>query len=80
MTLLILKEPPADRKSYVTTTEGMSGHFAVILWWNPDMGGFWEPWNTGIGRYKTAPEAAQEAKEIAEMEGLGYLPAKGLVV
>ena len=58
---------------YITTTEGMSGHFAVMLWWNPDMGGFWEPWDTGIGRFATREEAAEEAKQWAEAEELEYV-------
>lgn len=55
---------------HVDVTEGMSGHFAVIIWWNPDMGGFWEPWDTGEGRYATATEAYLEAKAIGEADGL----------
>lgn len=55
---------------HVDITEGMSGHFAVIIWWNPDMGGFWEPWDTGKGRYATPVEAYLEAKAIGEAEGL----------
>ncbi len=80
MAITILKEPPADRSKYVTTTKGMSGHFAVILWWAPEHGGFWEPWNTGHGRYASLPEAAKEAKEIAEAEGIGYLPSSAGVI
>ena len=61
------------RGKFVSVTKGMSGHFAVIYWWNPDMGGFFEPWETGFGRYPTEDEAHVEAIAIADMEGIPYL-------
>jgi hypothetical protein len=60
-------------------TEGGSGFFAVLIWWNaedPVTGGFWEPWDTGIGRYATVGEAAVEARDWAEAEELAYWPPK----
>ncbi len=57
---------------YVTVTHGMSGYFAVMLWWNPETGGFYEPWNTGVGRYPTRAEAETEAAQWAEAEGVEY--------
>ena len=66
------KHPP-----YITTTRGGSGDFSVLLWWNPDMGGFYEPWDTGVGRYATREEAEVWAKQWAEAEGLEYRPASG---
>ncbi len=69
MTFCIVDRAP-PRAKHVTITKGMSGHFAVIVWWNPDMGGFWEPWDTGIGRYATEAEAYGEAEFIAKEEGL----------
>ncbi len=76
----ILTEPPEDRSKFVSTRQGFSGHFAVIMWWNPDMGGFWEPYETGVGRYETYPEAAAEAKVIADQQGIGYLPSETGIV
>jgi hypothetical protein len=61
-----------SKEPYITVTEGMSGHFAVMLSWNPDMGGFWEPYQTGIGRYREREEAAAEAREWAEADGLKF--------
>jgi hypothetical protein len=58
---------------YITVTQGMSGYFAVLLWWNPDMGGFYEPWDTGIGRYGSREEAAVEGRQWAEAEELRFL-------
>lgn len=61
------------RGKFVSVTEGMSGHFAVIYWWNKVDGGFWEPWNTGFGRYATEDEARVEAIALSESEGVPYL-------
>lgn len=67
-------------KPFITTSHGMSGHFAVLMTWvkydDPlykDEGQY-EPWNTGIGRYKTKAEAEVEARQWAEAEELEYQP------
>ncbi len=62
----------AEHKSFITTTQGMSGFFAVHVWWNPE--GFWEPWDTGIGRYSTEERAIEEAQSWAENADLEYVP------
>lgn len=62
---------PEEHKSYVTVTHGMRGFFAVLMWWNPDPG-FWEPWQSGIGSYKSGKEAAAEGRIWAEAEGLEF--------
>lgn len=64
--------PTVDRSNYVTTTHGGAGWFAVQMWWNPEMNGFWEPWQTGIGRYVTREEAVAEGRDWAEVEGLEF--------
>lgn len=64
----------SSKKSFITVTHGMSGYFAVQMWWNTDLGGFWEPWTTGAGRYATREEAHHEARMWAEMEELEYQP------
>jgi hypothetical protein len=56
---------------WITTTSGMSGFFAVMMW---DGMGFDEPWETGIGRYKTSAPAVTEGKQWAEAEGLEFRP------
>lgn len=59
---------------YVTITQGLRGHFAVLMYWNDEPGaGFWEPWQSGIGSYRDAEGAAKEAQEWADAEGLEYL-------
>ena len=61
-----------DRKeTHISTTSGMSGYFAVMYWWNPD--GFWEPYQTGLGRYATKQEAEIEGRSWAEAEELEFL-------
>ena len=61
-------------KPFITTTQGMSGWFAAMYWWNPEMGGFWEPWDTGFGRYSTEERAIEEAQSWAAAEQLEYHP------
>lgn len=63
-----------NHKSFVTVACGMRGHFAVLMWWNPKAGGFWEPWETGCGSYATAEEAYPEAKQWALDERLEFKP------
>lgn len=62
----------SSHASYITTYLSISGWKAIQLWWNPDMGGFWEPWETGCGYYATEAEAADEARAWAEAEGLEF--------
>lgn len=62
-----------DHSTYITTTSGMSGYFAVQVWWNPDPG-FWEPYQTGVGRYSKIGQAISEAMQWAEAEGMKYKP------
>lgn len=60
-------------KFFVTTTHGMSGYFAVLFWLNEeDFGPFWEPYESGYGRYETQEEAVLEAKQWALECGYAY--------
>lgn len=62
---------------WISTTHGMSGHFAVMYWINgdcPELGEFVEPWETGHGRYATKDEASEEAQFWAALEDLEYVP------
>lgn len=61
-------------KPFITTTQGMSGWFAVMYWWNKENGGFWEPYETGFGRYSEEARAIEEAKIWAEAEEIAYQP------
>jgi hypothetical protein len=61
-----------EHPPYVTVTYGMRGWFAVLLTWNDEHGGFYEPFNTGPGSYKTSEDAQKEARLWAEAEGLEF--------
>jgi hypothetical protein len=74
------KEPIAEpteeqmrERGYITTYRALIGWKAVHVWWNPELGGFWEPWNTGVGAYDDPADAIVEAKGWAENEGLPYV-------
>jgi hypothetical protein len=58
--------------NYITVTQGGSGWFAVEMWYNNEDYGFWEPWQTGIGRYATREEAVAEAQQWAKEMELAY--------
>jgi len=61
-------------KHFITVTKGMSGFFAVHMWRNDeeDFGPFWEPYETGLGRYETREEAEREALLWAENMEMEY--------
>lgn len=54
---------------WIEVTKGMRGWFAVLVW---DGMGFPEPWESGFGSYATKEEAAVEAQQWAEAEGVEY--------
>lgn len=63
--------------NFITTAQGMRGFFAVMYWWNDEdypEDAFWEPWETGFGRYATEDKAIEEAQTWAEAEDLEYVP------
>lgn len=58
------------------TGPAISGYFAVMYWWNTEYGedeGFWEPYQTGVGRYATKDAAIAEGKAWAEAEELEFI-------
>lgn len=61
-----------DHESYVTVYESMGGWKAVLLWWNPELGGFWEPMQTGICGFNERADAVIDAKIWATEEGLEF--------
>lgn len=66
---------PKVTPRYITTSKGMAGHFALMVWWNRELGGFWEPWDTGFGRYAEIEGAEQEGRDWALDEGIPFVPA-----
>lgn len=66
-----------DRKPFITCNyePAMSGHFATLYaWTQEDDYGFWEPYETGFGRYATLDEAEAEGRRWAEETGVRFLP------
>ena len=59
-----------SHKPFITVSSGMSGYFAVLMTWSEE--GFYEPWNTGIGRYPEKSGAVNEAMQWALDEELEY--------
>lgn len=57
--------------AYVTITSGLRGYFAVLVVDD-------EPWETGLGSYKTAEDAVPEAKSWAEAEEIPYREPKAI--
>lgn len=67
------KEIPEGCEAFISITSGMSGFFAVHVWLNTeekDLGPFWEPYDTGFGRYATKEKAIEEAMIWARGEDL----------
>lgn len=65
-------DPPA----YISVTQGLRGHFAVLIQRNED--GDFEPYNTGIGSYASPIGAAIEGREWAMSEGIPFRGGKAL--
>jgi len=64
-----------SHESYVTVYKSVEGWKAVMVCWNddePELGGFWEPYQTGIGSYETREQATKEAKVWAREECLEF--------
>lgn len=71
MTQCVKKE---EKPAFITVMHGLIGYFAVLVSWNEDLDGFYEPYQTGPGRYRDAKEAAKEARAWARDEGLEFRP------
>lgn len=55
---------------YITVSRGIGGYYSVMIWWNPE--GFEEPYQTGIGRFKTSDMAIVDGKFWARAEGIPF--------
>lgn len=62
-----------SHENFITVSCGMAGWFAVMFWWNPELDGFWEPYNTGVVRYATKEEAVREGLDWAEESELEFV-------
>ena len=70
--LIKAETPVPEKQPYVTVTRGMRGWFARGIWWNPEFGGFWEPWQTSPNSWEGDAMASIEGRQWAEAEGLKY--------
>lgn len=61
-----------ENKDYITITHGMSGYFAILMRWVTEHGGFYDIWDTGVGRYPSLEEACVEGRTWAKEEGLRF--------
>jgi len=58
------------KKAFITVYKPMAGYKAVHYWWNEELGGFHEPWNTGYFGYPDVTGAIEEAITWAGAEEL----------
>lgn len=65
-----------DRNKFITCVELGSGWAAVMFWWNNEDipgHGFWEPWDTGIGRYSDEFSAEIEGRFWGRSEDVRFI-------
>ena len=60
------------RNYRISVTQGMSGHFAVMLADYEDIGWNTDVVTTGVGRYRTREQAVEEGKQWAEEEEIPF--------
>lgn len=61
---------------FITTEKLGSGWAAMEYWVNteePELGPFWEPYDSGTGRYQSRGPAEFEAKQMAVDKNLPYV-------
>ena len=80
ITLDDLNTPEVKKSGYVSIYRPIAGWKAIKYWWNneeKDLGGFWEPWNTGNFTNDDKSLAIADAKLWAECEDIPYLENTG---
>ncbi len=60
------------KKPYISVYNPIAGWKAIMYWWNPELGGYWEPYQTGMFAHKTRASAVIDAKLWAAAEELEY--------
>lgn len=66
--------------SYVTVYRPIAGWKAMLVWLNneePDLGPFWEPWNTSLFAFAEKEDAVLDAKMWAKAEGIPFIEDGG---
>ena len=76
MTFSILTEAPKPPQAFISVYKPIAGWKAIHYWWNPEMGGFWEPWQTGMCAWETKEQAIEDAILWAEAEELPFYEKK----
>jgi len=67
-------EPPVEpRSAFVTVSFGARGWFAVLMWWNPDLDGSWEPWEAHPDFFSTEADVVPIARAWAQSQGVDLL-------
>lgn len=61
-------------RPYVTVYKPVAGWKAVVMWWNDEDGGFWEPWQTSPFAFGSEQEAEAWARSWASAEGMEFVP------
>lgn len=77
--LIILDTITEDTKKtgYISVYKPIAGWKAIQYWWNPDMEGFWEPWQTGSFAFATKEEAIEDAKFWAMCDDIPFYDNTG---
>lgn len=69
-----MSDPRAPKvQRFISVYQALGGWKWVEMWWNPDLGGFWEPYDNGKHFYTTAGAAAREGREIAAASGKPFI-------
>lgn len=64
--------PNHKATGFILVYKPIAGWKAFKYWWNPDMGGFWEPYQTSDFAFTTEARARQEAIKWAKSENIPY--------
>lgn len=65
------RKPKVER--FMTAYQSISGWNAVEMWWNPDMGGFWEPYDVRRVQSDTPEPALAVARIWATESGKPFV-------
>jgi hypothetical protein len=65
------QDPHPDK---IVIMNSVSGWFAVHITWANELGGFYEPYQSGVGKYATKddPELIKEATSWAQSESIAF--------
>lgn len=58
---------------FVSIYKPIAGWKAIHMWWNPEMGGFWEPYETSPFAFNTEQKAYEFSQQWAEELEIPYV-------